>query len=75
MACNNKLLKYGTNLLYALGYQNGKIVLNAFDTNSNSLGKESDLNFNSVLIGKEFVQEYPRSCNTLDFCQFDNNLV
>ncbi|KPM02469.1 hypothetical protein QR98_0008830 [Sarcoptes scabiei] len=69
MACNNRVLKHGNNLLYALGYQNGKIVLNSFDPSSTSASKES------TLIGKEFIQEYSRSCNALDFCQIDNHLL
>ncbi|XP_027194513.2 GATOR complex protein mio [Dermatophagoides pteronyssinus] len=73
MACNNRLLKHGADVLYALGYQNGKIVLNSFDSSS---GKESDAGYHySNVVGKEFIQEYPRSCNALDFCQIDNNLL
>ncbi|OTF73349.1 hypothetical protein BLA29_001128, partial [Euroglyphus maynei] len=62
MACNNRLLKHGADVLYALGYQNGKIVLNSFDSSSNSTGKESDAGYHySNVVGKEFIQEYPRS--------------
>ena len=65
MACNNTLLNSNTDVLYALGYNNGKILLNSFDVNSNPAG----------LVGKEFTPKSARSCNTLDFNQSDNNLV
>lgn len=72
MACNNTLLTSNTDVLYAIGYTNGRILLNNFDmknnldtNNSNTLG----------LVGKEFSPKTVRPCNTLDFNQSDNNLV
>ena len=65
MACNNTLLSSNTDVLFALGYNNGRILLNSFDTSANPAG----------LVGKEFSAKINRSCNTLDFNQSDNNLV
>lgn len=71
MACNNTLLPPNTDVLFALGYNNGRILLNYFDTaisqTQQFAGKE--------LAGKEFMPNVARSCNTLDFNQVDNNLV
>ena len=66
MACNNTLLNSNTDVLFALGYNNGRILLSSFDgANSTPLG----------LVGKEFLPKTSRQCNTLDFNQNDNNLV
>ncbi|KAI2806893.1 hypothetical protein BLOT_008853 [Blomia tropicalis] len=65
MACNNTLLSSNTDVLFALGYNNGRILLNSFDTSANPAG----------LVGKEFSAKINRSCNTLDFNQSDNNLL
>lgn len=65
MACNNTLLTSNTDVLFAIGYNSGRILLNSFDLNSNPTG----------LIGKEFVPKFARACNTIDFNPQDNNLV
>lgn len=67
MACNNTLLSSSTDVLFALGFNNGRILLNSFDT-SNSVQPAG-------LVGKEFTPKVTRSCNTLDFNQVDNNFV
>lgn len=61
MTCNNTLLK--KDVLFALGYTNGKISLNCFES------------FSNFLAGKEFSPKSPRPCNSLDFNPTDNNLV
>lgn len=66
MACSNSLLSSESNdVLFAVGYTNGKISLSSFDTSTQCLD----------LIGKEFSPKIPRQCNTLDFNRMDNHLV
>lgn len=67
MACNNTLLSSNTDVLFALGFNSGKILLNSFDS-VNPIQPAG-------LVGKEFTPKVSRSCNTLDFNQIDNNLV
>lgn len=67
MACNNTLYSDKNDVLFALGYNNGRILLNHFDASVKDLYPE--------LTGKEFTPTVSRSCNTLDFNPEDNNLV
>lgn len=67
MACNNTLYSDKNDVLFALGYNNGRILLNHFDASVKDLYPE--------LTGKEFTPTVSRSCNTLDFNPEDNNLL
>lgn len=65
LAWNNRLIANERDVLYALGYPNGRVVLSNFYTDPSSINISS----------REFSPRVPRACNSLDFSQLENNLL
>lgn len=65
LAWNNRLIANDRDVLYALGYPNGRVVLSHFYTEPSSIN----------ITSREFSPRVPRACNSLDFSQLENNLL